>query len=63
MNEHRKVIINLLPNSDRAWEAIGICGVMLSIAWIFNGFSGCAAREAEARANVGKAATEMVRKP
>jgi hypothetical protein len=63
MSEKRTIIVNFLPQSGEAWFAIAIAVIFLSGAMCIQGCWDAMARETEAKAMLGKAATEMVKKP
>lgn len=62
MNEKRNITINLLPQSAGAWQGISLTAFFVAAAFIFNGFSSCTAREAEARFGVANAAAAVLHK-
>jgi len=54
MSDPRKIIINLLPQSEGAWDKIALAVFFLACGWGVNSMAGCAAREAEAKAQTVK---------
>ncbi len=62
-DETRKIVINIGPQEPASWMAIALAVFFISIAMCMRGCWDALAREKEANAALGKAATEIIRKP